>query len=95
MDDIPNKILEKLQSLVAVKGENIMQEDLLLPEIRWAIDCTPLSEMDRKFAVLRYLEGKSSSKVMEELGWYSTNTFTRHNRSVWKKIVATIIRLVA
>ena len=87
-------ILSNLHAIIDAKGESIKPEDLLIPELRWVIDCTPLSETDRRFAELRYIQGKKSKDIMEDLGWYSTKTFTSHNKKVWAKLVQTLHRLV-
>lgn len=88
------KMLSNLRKLVEEKGDLILPEDLLLPELRWIIDCATLTEIDRRFAELRYIQGKKSKDIMEELEWYSTKTFTRHNQKVWAKLVQTLHRLV-
>ena len=94
MNEIAENTLLKLKALVKEKGVLITPEDLLVPEVEWIISNTTLTEEDRQFAELRYIKGKSSYKVMEELGWYSTNTFTRHNKKVWARLIQTLIRLV-
>ncbi len=92
--DNSQDLLENLRTTVNEKGDSVKADDLLIPELRWIIDCTPLSETDRRFAELRYIQGKKSKDIMEDLGWYSTKTFTSHNKKVWAKLVQTLRRLV-
>jgi len=94
MNDIAESTMLKLRNLVREKGTTLTPGDLLVPEIEWVIANTPLSEEDRHFAELRYLKGKTSRKIMDEMGWYSTNTFTRHNKKVWARLLQTLDRLV-
>lgn len=88
------QMLDNLRKTMVSKGESLSHSDLLIPELEWLINCTPLSEIDRKFAELRYIKGKKAKDVMEDLEWYSTKTFTRHNKKVWAKLVQTLHRLV-
>lgn len=87
-------MLQKLRRLLAEKGDGISPSDLLVPEMEWIINCTMLSATDRKFAELRFLHGEKAKVIMEELQWYSTKTFTSHNKKVWAKLVQTLHRLV-
>ena len=89
-----SQMLLNLRKILAEKGDAISPSDLLIPEIQWLINCATLAEVDRKFAQLRYIQGKKSKDVMEELEWYFTKTFTRHNQKVWAKLVQTLHRLV-
>ena len=73
--DSNQDILDNFRRIVGEKGDSVKADDLLIPELRWVIDCTPLSETDRRFAELRYIQGKKSKDIMEDLGWYSTKTF--------------------
>ena len=92
--DNSQDLLANLRTTINEKGDSVKADDLLIPELRWVIDCTPLSETDRRFAELRYIQGKRSKDIMEDLGWYSTKTFTSHNKKVWAKLVQTLRRLV-
>lgn len=94
LNDNEQSILSNLKEILAEKGDSIQPGDLLIPELQWLINCTQLSEEDRRFAELRYIQGKKSKDVMEDLEWYSTKTFTRHNKKVWAKLVQTLHRLV-
>ena len=88
------QMLDNLRKTMVSKGESISHSDLLIPELMWLIDCTALSEEDRRFAELRYIQGKKAKEIMEELEWYSTKTFSRHNKKVWARLVQTLHRLV-
>lgn len=89
-----NPMVLKLRSLFDEKGESLMPGELLLPEIRWLIDCTLLSPVDRRFAEMRFLQGMKAKDIMEALEWYSMKTFTKHNKKVWARLLQTLRRLV-
>lgn len=93
-EDTNSILVEKLRKLTAEKGDSLTPTDLLIPELRWIIDCTALSEVDRKFAEFRYLHGMKAKDIMEELDWFSTKTFSSHNKKVWNKLLQTLHRLV-
>ena len=88
------QMLGNLRKTLIAKGESLSHADLLIPELQWLINCTPLAEVDRRFAELRYIQGKKAKDIMEELEWYSTKTFSRHNKKVWARLVQTLHRLV-
>lgn len=94
LNDNGQLMLTNLRAILADKGDAIRPEDLLIPELQWIINCTALSAVDRRFAELRYIKGMKSKDIMEELEWYSTKTFTRHNKKVWANLVQTLHRLV-
>lgn len=94
LNDNESQMLGNLREISAEKGDGIRHSDLLIPELRWLIDCTALSEEDRRFAELRYIQGKKAKDIMEELEWYSAKTFSRHNKKVWARLVQTLHRLV-
>ena len=89
MDEINAEMLmlDKLGKLVAEKGYDLKPEDLLIPEIEWLINCTTLSSKDKEFARLRYIEGLKYTEVMDRLDWYSSKTFTKHNKYVWSRML--------
>lgn len=87
-------VLQKGFRHLEVGVDAVRHSDLLISELRWLIDCTALSEEDRRFAELRYIQGKKAKDIMEELEWYSTKTFSRHNKKVWARLVQTLHRLV-
>ena len=93
-DDANSKMINKLREIVAKKGNDLTVGDFLTPEIIWIIDCTPLKDDDRKFAYLRFVQRKKASAILEEMGWYSPNTFTRHNKNVWNMLLRTVDRLL-
>ena len=88
------QMLDNLRKTLADRGEGVKHCDFLIPELQWLINCTALSEEDRRFAELRYIQGKKAKDIMEELEWYSTKTFSRHNKKVWARLVQTLRRLV-
>lgn len=94
MSDLPTSLLDDMRSVAKRKGQDIKPGDLLLPHLRMLINCTQLSETDREFAELRYIKGLSAEKILDHFGWYCKNTFTRHNKKVWARLVQTLMRLV-
>ena len=53
-----------------------------------------ISNEDRKLAKMYFLDGKKATEVMEAIPWYSSNTFTRHNRNVSKALIETARKIV-
>lgn len=94
MNEIPENLIDDMRSIAELKKDKIQPNDLLLPHIRLLINCTPLTEQDREFAELRYIQGKSAAKILDHFCWYSKHTFTRHNKKVWAMLVHTLMRLV-
>ena len=90
MNESVEKTKARLRSLIACKGENIQPKDLLTPEIKLLIEATALTEVDKRFAYYRYVDGLSQNSVMDKMDWYSTSTFTMHNKKVWARLIQTL-----
>ena len=89
-----NIIKTRIKQVVLAKGSSLCIADFLKPELEVLIKNANLKCEDRRLAVLYFLEGKRMNDVMEANKWYSSNTFTRHKKSVIAELLTTA-RLIA
>ena len=89
-----NDSIENLKSYMKEKEvEQIDLNELLVPDIKYLIDVSPLSAEDRQLAELLYVRRVRPCEAIDKMNYGSSHTYYRHKKIVENTIKQVLIRL--